>query len=138
MNGQMRKGMEINPLISKMILIGQGMAKLIHKMCNDETLQKVNYQYQGTIFSSEKKVLNIIQKANSVFHFINSTLLGQLETKKETKISLFKTVFLSVLNDVESWTLLKYIYKVTVIKVTLLRNIKFSEKQEGVFKKTIG
>lgn len=94
-----RKGIEIK-LKGKVLVIDQDVEDPIHISCNNEPLEKVdNYQYLGTIFSIDgrmnQEVLHRVKKANGVFYSICT--IGKQEIKKETEISLFRTVFLSVL-----------------------------------------
>lgn len=126
----LRKGMEINATKSKVMLVGREDEDHPLITCNGVPLEKVDtYQYLGTIFCRDgridQEVLNRVKKANGVFYSICTTIIGKQEIKKETKIVLFKTIFLPVLMyGAESWTVLdKHVSKITAVEMRYLRRV---------------
>lgn len=51
------KGIEINSLKNKVMIISHDLNEPIHIICNNEQLENINnYQYLGTIFSNERRI----------------------------------------------------------------------------------
>lgn len=64
---------------------------------NNQELQKVeNYQYLGTIISSDGKIdqeiLNRTKKAVNAYYGINNTIVGKKEINNKTKLQVFQSI----------------------------------------------
>ena len=74
-----------------------------------ENLEVVDdFKYLGTLFHKNGKIgqeiKNRIQQANKIYYAINNTILGKNEISRETKLQIYKSVYVpTLLYGSESW-----------------------------------
>lgn len=133
-------GMSVNTNKSKIMCINkQDPEGNINIECSGKILEVVNhYEYLGVIISQdgtiEQEIRNRISKATSVYYQINTTLINKRELSKETKLHLYKTIYVPTLTyGAESWPLQdKHKSRITAAEMRYLRRIVGRTRRDRV------
>lgn len=111
----------------------------INIRCEGKQLDRIeSYEYLGVIISQdgtiEGEIRNRVSKASRVYYQINTTLINKKELSKETKLHLYKSVYLPTLTyGAESWPLQdKHKSKMTAAEMKYLRRVVGRTKRDRV------
>lgn len=144
-NEELKKfNMSINIEKTKTMIITKENKKVVIKVEDNIIDQVENYKYLGTIIqntgSYEEEINARLQATSKVYHAINKTIINNKQLDKNTKMTVFKTVYQPILiHGSETWILNKsQKSKIQAMEMKYLRRVKGITKKYKIRSETIG
>lgn len=122
--------MKINKVKTKVMRIAENRENLNIEIDGEKIEQVDHFQYLGVIIdrtgTQEADINNRIQKANKLYYAMNTNFINKKEISKQTKLTVFKTIYRPVLTfGCESWTLTEQQKsKIQAVEMRYLRRVR--------------
>lgn len=124
------RGMRINTSKTKTIVVSNDKDRKVMIKINKNTVEQVeNIKYLGAVIDStgkqEEEINHRITSTIKLFHCIRRGLINKKEISNNTKMTVYKKIFLpTLLHGCESWVLTEKLHKkIQVVEMKYLRRV---------------